>query len=149
LFLWRLPKGGSAENISSVMNIDFTGGTAYTGKLATPLTITELREKLERNVEVPGMSLEESALPDISIEQIFLASDTGGKSSLFNARTAEKDSRKVQKIINTRLGDALERIELHKHTIADDNKSAILEFTNPRSHEPDYASPSQVTMLLR
>jgi SecD/SecF fusion protein len=149
LFLGRLPKGDGAENIGSVMNIDFTGGTAYTGKLATPLTITELREKLERNVEVPGMSLEESALPDISIEQIFLASDTGGKSSLFNARTAEKDARKVQKIINTRLGDALERIELHKHTIADDGKSAILEFANPRTHEPDYASPSQVTMLLR
>ena len=36
LFLWRL---NPDERGRSVMNIDFIGGTAYTGKLATPLTI--------------------------------------------------------------------------------------------------------------
>src|SRR5262249_24703784 len=80
LFLWRLnpdEKGGS------VMNIDFIGGTAYIGKLATPLTIGELREKLEKNVEVPGLSPQESELADISIEQIYARSDTGGRSSFF------------------------------------------------------------------
>jgi SecD/SecF fusion protein len=146
LFLWRLnpdEKGGS------VMNIDFIGGTAYTGKLATPLTISELREKLEKNVDVPGLSPQESELADISIEQIFSRSDTSGRSSFFTVRTAEKDARKVQKIINTRLGEALEYIELHKYTIDADNKSATLEFTKPRSDELDYASPAQVTMLLR
>jgi SecD/SecF fusion protein len=139
LFLWRL---NPDERGGSVMNIDFTGGTAYTGKLATPLTITELRDKLEKNVD-------ESELPDISIEQIFARSDTGDRSTFFTVRTSEKDPRKVQKIINARLGDALERINLRQYAIADDNKSATLEFTKMNSDEADYASPAQVTMLLR
>jgi SecD/SecF fusion protein len=151
LFLWRLPKADSEKDIGSVMAIDFTGGTAYTGKLATRLNVTELREKIEKNVPVPGMTEQESELPDLSFVPEFLARDTmagDGKSSMFTARTADKDARKVQKIINTRLGDALERIDLHEYTIADDNKSATLEFTNPKTGKPDYASPAQVTMLL-
>jgi len=146
LFVWRL---NPAERGGSVMNIDFIGGTAYTGKLATPLTIDELRAKLEKNVEVPGMSLEESDLPDLSIEQIFLSGDPSGRSSLFTARTADKNSAKVQKIVNTRLGDALQYIKLHKAVIDPKNpKIALLEFTTPKEDEPDYASPAQVTMLL-
>ncbi|HTU21944.1 MAG TPA: protein translocase subunit SecD [Gemmataceae bacterium] len=146
LFLWRL---NPDERGRSVMNIDFIGGTAYTGRLATPLTITELREKLENNVPVPGLSSQESDLPDISIEQIYLQTDTGGRSSLFTVRTAEKDAAKVQKIVNTRLGDALAYIELHKYAIGKENKSATLEFTKPRSDDPDFASRAQLTMLLR
>ncbi len=137
LFVWRL---NPAERGGSVMNIDFIGGTAYTGKLASPLTIDELREKLETRTT-------EDELPDLSIEQIFLSSDTGGRSSLFTARTAEKDAQKVQRIINSRLGDALEYIELHKYTI--EGRTAVLEFTKPKSDTPDYASRAQVTMLLR
>src|SRR6185437_5022106 len=150
LFVWRLnpdEKGGS------VMNIDFTGGTAYTGKLAKPLDMATLREKLETNVEVPGLTMEESELSDISIEPVFLSSDKGGESSMFTARTSEKDPDKVQRIINTRLGDALEYIELHKYTIDPNNKTATLEFTQPTVDEegtkkPDYASRAQVTRLL-
>ncbi len=146
LFVWRL---NPAERGGSVMNIDFIGGTAYTGKLAKPLDMTSLRQKLEQNVPVPGLTPQESELPDLSIEQIFLTGDKGGASSLFTVRTADKDARKVQRIINTRLGDALEYIELHKYEIDKNNKSATLEFTKPNSDEADYASKAQVTMLLR
>ncbi len=132
LFLGRLNPAGQG---GSVMNIDFMGGTAYTGKLATPLTITELRQKLETNEQ-------EDELPDLTIEQIFLRTDTGGRSSFFTVRTAQKDARKVQRIINTRLGSALESIELQKYTIDKDDKSATLEFSKPSSR-------AQVTMLLR
>jgi SecD/SecF fusion protein len=145
LFFWRLSPD---EKGRSVMNIDFVGGTAYTGKLAQPLTIDELRGKLEKNVPVPGMTAQESDLPDISIDQIFARGDTPPRSSFFTVRTAVKDPRRVQKIINTRLGDSLAYIELHKYTLDADGKSATLEFTKPKSEEPDFASRAQVTMLL-
>jgi SecD/SecF fusion protein len=145
LFFYRLAPD---EKGRSVMNIDFIGGTAYTGKLAQPMTIEELRAKLEKNVPVPGLTPQESDLPDISIDQIFARGDAGGRSSFFTVRTAVKDPRRVQRIINTRLGDALAYIELHKYTIDKDGKSATLEFSKPRSAEPDFASPAQVTMLL-
>jgi SecD/SecF fusion protein len=145
LFLWRL---NPDEKGRSVMNIDFIGGTAYTGKLAKPMTIEELRDKLEKNVPVPGMTLQESDLPDISIEQVFARGDTPPRSSFFTVRTAVRDPRKVQKIINTRLGDALAYIELHKYTLDQEGKSAILEFTKPKSEEPDFASRAQVMSLL-
>jgi SecD/SecF fusion protein len=145
LFFWRLSPD---EKGRSVMNIDFIGGTAYTGKLAQPMTIEELREKLEKNKEVPGMSAQESDLSDISIEQVFARGDTYPRSSFFTVRTAVKDPRKVQKIINTRLGESLAYIELHKYALDADGKSATLEFTRPRSEEKDYASRYQVTMLL-
>ncbi|MHB1424622.1 MAG: protein translocase subunit SecD, partial [Gemmataceae bacterium] len=145
LFFWRVTPD---QKNRSVMAIDFTGGTVYTGKLATPLTMTELREKLEKNVAVSGMTEQESDIPDLSIDQEFLSSDTGGRCSLFTVRTADMDARKVQKIINTRLGDALAYIELHKYTIDKDAKSATLEFTEPKSEIETFASPAQVTMLL-
>jgi SecD/SecF fusion protein len=145
LFFWRL---NPDEKGRSVMNIDFIGGTAYTGKLAQPMTIEELREKLEKNVPVPGMTSQESELPDISVEQVFARGDTSGRSSFFTVRTAVKDPRKVQRIINTRLGDALAYIELHKYSIDEDGKSATLEFTQPKSNELAFASPAQVKMLL-
>ncbi|MGH7226390.1 MAG: protein translocase subunit SecF, partial [Gemmataceae bacterium] len=126
----------------------FVGGTAYTGKLAQPLTIEELRDKLEKNVPVPGLTLEESELSDLTIEQEYARGDTGRRSSRVTVRTAERDPRKVQKIVNTRLGDALASIELHKYTFDKDDKSATLEFTKPKSDELIFASPAQVTMLL-
>jgi SecD/SecF fusion protein len=135
LFVWRL----DPTKRDCVMNIDFIGGTAYTGKLARPLTIDELRDKLKTA---------EEELPDLRPEQIFLAGDTGGRSSLFTVRTSDKDARKVQRIVNSRLLDDLARIELHKYTIDNDNKSALLEFTNPKSGEKDFASRAQVTNLL-
>jgi SecD/SecF fusion protein len=145
LFFWRL---NPDEKGRSVMNIDFVGGTAYTGKLAQPMTIEELRDKLEKNMPVPGLTPQESDLSDISIEQIFARGDTPPRSSFFSVRTAVKDPRKVQKIVNTRLGDALAYIELHKYTIDESGKSATLEFTNPKTEEPDFASPAQVARML-
>ncbi len=145
LFFWRLSPD---EKGRSVMNIDFVGGTAYTGKLAQPMTIEELRQKLEKNVPVPGMTTQESDLADISVEQVFARGDTGGRSSFFTVRTAVKDPRKVQRIINTRLGDSLAYIELHKYTLDESGKSAILEFTDPKTEQKDFASPAQVARIL-
>ncbi len=146
LFFWRLAPDAKGR---SVMNIDFIGGTAYTGKLSKPMTIEELREKLERDVLVPGLTKEESELADITVEQVFSRNDTGGRSSFFTVRTADKDARKVQKVVNIRLGDDLEHIELHKVDLDKDGKSATLEFTKPKSDEAEYASRAQVQMLLR
>lgn len=145
LFLYRL---NPDEKGRSVMAIDFVGGTAYTGKLDEPMTIEELHEKLGKNVPVSGMTLEESDLPGISVEQVFAFGDSGGRSSFFTVRTTVKDARKVQKIINTRLGNALAKIKLDEYTIAPDGKSALLKFTNPKTGQPDFASPAQVKMLL-
>ncbi len=149
LFLWRLPSANAEANQSSVLNIDFTGGTAYTGRLREPMTIGELREKLEKVVPVPSLdNPKDWELPDLSIEQIFTSKDTGDRSSLFTVRTAERDFRKVQRIINARIGDRLKKVELNKYEIAPDNKSAILEFTEPHSNQPGFASRAQVTSLL-
>jgi SecD/SecF fusion protein len=146
LFFWRLTPDAKGR---SVMNIDFIGGTAYTGKLSKPMTIEELRAKLENYVEVPGLTREESELPDITVEQVFSRNDSGGRSSFFTVRTANKDARKVQQIVNRRLGDDLERIVLHKYEIDKDGKSATMEFSKPNSDETEYASRAQVQMLLR
>jgi SecD/SecF fusion protein len=146
LFFYRLSpdaKGGS------VLAIDFQGGTAYTGRLATPMTIDELRKLLEReDVPVPGLKAEETQLPDLRIEQIFLSGDTGGKSTLFTVRTENRNAGHVQRIISARMGDALKRVSLRTPEISKDNKSAILEFFNPATGEKDYASRAQVTRLL-
>src|SRR5262249_50697903 len=145
LFFWRLNPDKYGR---SVMDIDFTGGTAYTGKLAQPMTMEELRDKLEKNGPVPGMTLQESELPGISIEQEYALGDPPGRSSRVTVRTAEMDPRKVQKIVNTRLGEALAYIELHKFTLSTDGKSATLEFTQPKSSTLAFASPAQVERLL-
>jgi SecD/SecF fusion protein len=137
LFVWRLPGASASANESSVLNIDFIGGTAYTGRLYEPMTIDELRQRLDN-----------SGLPDLSIEQIFTAEDTGDTSHLFTVRTAEMDRKKVQAIINERLGDRLARIELNRYEIAPDNKSVMLEFTDPNTHKEGYASRAQVANLL-
>lgn len=93
------------------------------------------------------MPKEESELADISIEPRFVKGDPPGRASRFTARTADKDSRKVQKIVNTRMGDALEFIKL-KYTIDKNNKTAMLAFTKQKSDEEDFASKAQVTTLL-
>jgi SecD/SecF fusion protein len=137
LFIWRLPGADAAENESSVLNIDFIGGTAYTGRLTGEgLTIDQLRQKLEG-----------SGLPDLSIEQVFSPQDTGGRSHLFTVRTAEKDRDKVQRIISEKLGDQLKRVHMD-YTVAADGGSAELSFKDPNQNIPDFASPAQVTMLL-
>jgi SecD/SecF fusion protein len=132
LFIYRLDKGG--------LNIDFVGGTAYTGQLTKPLAIDELRERLEKG----------STLPDLAIEQIFETGVGGGdKSRWFTVRTSEKDAVKVQQDINDRLGDDLKKIYLTKYQIAPDGTSATLDFSNaPAGGTADFASPAQLTTLL-
>jgi SecD/SecF fusion protein len=149
LFLWRLPGANAEENQSSVLGIDFTGGTAFTGQLLHPMTIGELREKLEKVVPVPGLEdPKDWELPDLSVVQEYTSTDTGSRSSLFTVRTAERDYRKVQRIVNARIGDAMKKVELHQFEIAKDDKSALLEFTEPHSTKADFASRAQVSNLL-
>ncbi len=149
LFVWRLPGANAAQNQSSILNIDFTGGTAYTGRLIKPLTIGELREKLEKAVPVPGLeNPQDWELPDLSIEQLFAPEDTGDRSSLFTVRTAERDFTKVQRIVNARIGDLMKKVKLHSYDVDKDDKSAVLVFTEPNSDKPDFASRAQVTNLL-
>src|SRR5262249_2133785 len=79
------------------LNIDFIGGTAYTGQLNKMVTISELRE-----------SLKDLKLEDLAIEQIFLSSEEfskGDQSKIFTVRTSEKDAEKVQREISELLGD--------------------------------------------
>ena len=79
LFFYHLEKGG--------LNIDFTGGTAYGGQLSEPVSMVELRSILEN-----------SKLPDLSIEQTFVNSpefSQGDKSKLFTVRTSDKDRNRV------------------------------------------------------
>lgn len=132
LFIYRLDKGA--------LNIDFVGGTAYSGQLTKPMDITELRNALH------GADLEE-----LSIEQVFVSDpefSQGNKSKLFTVRTPERDAEKVMREINAKLGDGLRRIELKDFKIDVNNSRATLEFVNPSTGEPDYASKAQVTRIL-
>jgi SecD/SecF fusion protein len=141
VFIYRLDKGG--------LNIDFVGGTAYSGRLRAEdaMDITDLRMAME------GL---DNTLPDLSIEQVFVSSDRseGNKSRYFTVRTQERDPKLVQKEINARLGDKLERIELKSFEIGKIDKDgkrageATLEFSNQEKTGEAYASRAQVTMLL-
>jgi SecD/SecF fusion protein len=133
VFFYRLDRGG--------LNIDFTKGTAYGGKLTKAISIQELRSKLETN----------SDLPDLSVEQILVndpAFSENGKSKLFTVRTSEQDAEKVQVSVNKQLGDLLAKTALQSYKIEPDNKRAILSFSDPSTNEPAYASRSLVSLLL-
>jgi SecD/SecF fusion protein len=138
LFFWRLTPTAPG---GTVLDIDFVGGTAYTGELTKPMTIGELREEL-RN----------SKLPDLSVVQIFPLTrdpnDPAGTSRFFTVRTSEKNPREVLQDISTLLGTKLKKIELGKFEIAENNQSATLHFIDPTTGEPGYASRAQLTRLL-
>jgi SecD/SecF fusion protein len=143
LFIWRLNPPASID--TSCLNIDFKGGTAYTGQLKTAKDIGELRTALQGGAET---------LPDLAIEQIFTEFRTDGKSKLFTVRTEDKDADHVQDVINKKLGDQLERIDL---TVQLDPPAppgrgkapqAILRFEDPQSKEVKYASKGQVERIL-
>jgi SecD/SecF fusion protein len=145
VFIYRLDKGG--------LNIDFVGGTLYSGQLREKVTIDQLREYFA------GLDL-----PDFSPEQTF-ANDqelsTGNTSKLFTIRTSEKNATKVQRVINEKLGEKLRRIEMEQPQIEElksaPDKAAVatLSFYKPtdsetpgKKKEADYASRAQVNMLL-
>jgi SecD/SecF fusion protein len=141
LFVYRLDANPVTAK-ASVLNIDFLGGTAYTAELAEPMTLSPLREKLEDNVPV------DQRLPDLSIEQIFVGSDTettGDASRYFTVRTSEKDTKKVFAYVQQYLGSELKRIHA-TITIDKPGSEATLTFTS--NGEPAFASPAQVQMLV-
>jgi SecD/SecF fusion protein len=132
VFIYRLDRGG--------LNIDFTKGTAYTGKLTQFMNMQELRSHLL-----------ETDLPDISVEQIFVndpefSNDKGSK--LFTVRTSEQNVDKVQQAISQQLKDLLAKTSLHDFKIDPDGKHAVLSFAEPTTGELAFASRAQVALLL-
>jgi SecD/SecF fusion protein len=89
-------------------------------------------------------------LPDLSVEQIFLSSetDTGNLSRHFIVRTSEKAPELVQASITRLLGNRLKKIEMEDSKVDKEGRTAELAFKDPSGKEAAYASPGQVTMLL-
>jgi SecD/SecF fusion protein len=103
-------------------------------------------------------------LPDLSVEQIFLSSETysDNKSRHFTIRASEKAPELVQASINRLLElhtDAngqplpkpillLKRIEMENPQIDKTGQTVDLAFKDPAGLEEVYASPGQVAMLL-
>src|SRR5260370_20440433 len=88
IFLWRLDKGG--------LNIDFVGGTLYSGRLNDYVTIDDLRKQLA-----------DCKVDDLSMELLFVSDPNysrGNESKLFTIRTPEKgNTEEVLKRINQSL----------------------------------------------
>ena len=145
LFVFHLFNGG--------LNIDFVGGTAYAGQLVHPVSLTELRERLEpdkhplTDAAKAGLGVK-ADLPDLSIEQVFVNDPTlaqGDKSALFTVRSSEKDADLVQKIVNYKLGaewgkivgdkddpgDLLKRIVMTDPVIHDTNGKIVTKEPGP------------------
>lgn len=190
LFIWRLDKGG--------LNIDFTGGTLYSGTLAKPVSLDALSQALgedvqekrlqvadvqevegskgysfliryegderPRRVDLPNPDTAEnvrrraSHLEGWSLEQTYTEGSTGGLSTLFTVRTSEKAPELLQAAINRLLDDPanqevrLQRISMTAGDIAVDPETkkqvVTLNFADPSSDAPAYASESQVRRLL-
>ncbi len=139
------PKPGE----SSVLNIDFTGGIAYTGRLNEPMKIEELRAALKSA---------ESQLEDLTVEPLFVASDNAeaGETSYFNVRTSHRsdnaieDQRVVLKAISDALTGKLQMIHLNKFTLISDESGvtgAKLTFTDEKNNTK-YVSPALVQRLI-
>ncbi|MFO0876971.1 MAG: protein translocase subunit SecD [Gemmataceae bacterium] len=151
LFIYRADSN-PATGKSTVLNIDFTGGIAYTGQLDKPMTLTDLRHDLERA---------DKPLPDLSVEQRFLSSDEAagsGKSSYFTVRTSYRtdkpieDQRYVLSYISRQLEGKLKQLHLEKLKVNRDSTGtramdADLFFTN-QNGQSDYASPALVQRLV-
>jgi SecD/SecF fusion protein len=126
LFIYRLDKGG--------LNIDFEGGTAYSGQLTSMQDISWLRSKFAK-----------TTLPEISIEQIFLPNpeiSLGNKSKFFTIRTTERNPSVVLEEVNKIVGSDLQRVQLAKYSVDKNGMSASLEFDS-------YASRAQISLILR
>ncbi|MEY4946967.1 MAG: protein translocase subunit SecD, partial [Planctomycetota bacterium] len=126
LFIFRLDKGG--------LNIDFEGGTAYSGQLTSMQDISWLRNKFAK-----------TTLPEISIEQIFLPNpeiSQGNKSKFFTIRTTERNPSMVLEEVNKIVGSDLQRVQLSKYSVDKNGMNASLEFDS-------YASRAQISLILR
>jgi SecD/SecF fusion protein len=140
VFIYRLdlPEG-------SELNIDFLGGTAYTGQLVKPMSGPELRALLEKD---------EKALPDLSVEQIFLTgANEGDRSRIFTVRTTNKDVNAVQLAINNLLvapdGESLlKKTTIREFSVDPNGRLATVAFEDPVTKKPEYASRAAVALLL-
>jgi SecD/SecF fusion protein len=116
LFLYRLDKGG--------LDIDFVGGTAYGGRLRTAMELGELRKRFD--VLLDGTREPDDRLADYSVVMRNLGDNpfSGESSRFFTFTTTEKDEKKVQRLINTVLGDELERVKMKWAPLPEDSQEA-------------------------
>jgi SecD/SecF fusion protein len=142
LFFGRLPSGNPQQDESSVLNIDFIGGTEMSALLTQKVSIDTLRSKLAS-----------SGLPDLSIEEgatSTLADNTTRQ--MVTIRTAEKDRNKVQQIITQQLGQYLQRMVMtvkpHAEGKGTEGRKYELTFTDQKTSQPAFASVSQLKRLL-
>jgi SecD/SecF fusion protein len=87
----------------------------------------------------------------VSVEQIFpgFEENIGNRSRFFTIRTSERAWELVQASVGRLLADQLKRIEMASFDVAKDNKHATLTFKDPAGEEEVFASPGQVSMLLK
>ncbi len=104
------------------LNIDFNGGTSFTGLLSEEAfksnaevgNITWLRKQFDHGQQGTG-------LPEVSIEQIFVADPAfseSNRSRLFTLRTTEKSIDQVKKVINEKLGSFLQLTQLSSISVS-------------------------------
>jgi SecD/SecF fusion protein len=151
LFIYRADFN-PAKGESTVLNIDFTGGIAATLELNEPMSLEDLRHKLDDP---------QNPLPSMSLEQIFVSTDQGGKSgesSFFTVRTSYRsenpaeDQKYVLSYIRERLTGKLKQHKLHEFNLKHDSSnkmvtSAQMTFTNEKG-EQDFVSPALVQRLV-
>ncbi|MGL4550053.1 MAG: protein translocase subunit SecD, partial [Gemmataceae bacterium] len=153
LFIYRADSD-PASGKATVLNIDFTGGTAFTGRLARPMSLRELRERLDQQ-----------PLPDQSLEQIFVQSGDSvlkpnergeAVSDFFTVRTSERDTKVVLAHILDRMKvdddtSLLKKLRMESAGSVDDKTTEVrLKFFSGEGRDatPDFASPAQITALF-
>lgn len=93
LFLYRGEEG---------LNIDFTGGTAYTFKFKEPISVGDVRAKVLNNKD----------LPEPSVDALYRSAAVGaGKTDEFTIRTTNKEVVKVREAIVATFGADLKYVE--------------------------------------
>ncbi len=96
------------------LDIDFNGGTAYTGALKAPQDVNWLNNKFAT-----------SSLPDRKIEQIFVGgAGEGGSSKYFTVRTSEIVTEKVAAEVARVLGEDLEKNTLTSFQVGEKGKAS-------------------------
>lgn len=96
------------------LDIDFNGGTAYTGALKAPHDMAWLNDKFGN-----------STLPDRKVEQIFITgSSDGAASKYFTVRTSEASTVRVASEVARVLGDDLEKNSLATFQVGEKGKPA-------------------------
>jgi SecD/SecF fusion protein len=119
-------------------DIDFNGGTAYTGRLTEQRDMAWLKGKLDG-----------CKLPEMKLEQIFVSDSqdsSGDKSRFFTVRTGESDTRTVGAEVSRLLGSDLQKVQISKLNIEKGPGGLVtgadLEFTAA-------VSPDQVSRIVR